>query len=101
MPALGPSRVIHPSSACACKKREQDGLAGYYLRAAAVAAIWIDCAGHIGGADVAMVDEHPSRIIYCCLRGDQFRVSYHLYEWKQSVQASPEAIARKLEEWPA
>lgn len=80
------------------KKRDHDDLAEYFLRAAGVAAIWIDDAGHIGAADVATVDEHPNRIIYCCLRGDHFRLSYHLYEWKQSVQASPEAIARKLEE---
>lgn len=79
------------------KTRNED-LAGYYLRAAGVAAIWIDEAGHIGAADVASIDEQPGRIIYCCLRGDHFRLSYHLYEWKQSVQASPEAIARKLEE---
>lgn len=80
------------------RKRDQDDLAEYFLRAAGIAAIWIDEAGHIGAADVATVDEHPGRIAYCCLRGDHFRLSYHLYEWKQSVQASPEAIARKLEE---
>lgn len=73
-------------------------LADYYLRAAGVAAIWIDGDGHIGASDVATVDDQPGRIVYCCLRGDHFRLSYHLYEWKQSVQASPEAIARKLEE---
>lgn len=80
------------------KQRDLDGLAGYYLRAAGVAAIWIDGDGHIGASDVATVDDQPGRIVYCCLRGDHFRLSYHLYEWKQSVQASPEAIARKLEE---
>lgn len=76
-------------------------LADYYLRAAGVAAIWIDDGGHIGAADVATIDDQPGRIIYCCLRGDHFRLSYHLYEWKQSVQASPAAIARKLEEMAA
>ncbi|WP_426424884.1 hypothetical protein [Bradyrhizobium genosp. A] len=79
--------------------RKQDDLADYYLRASGVAAIWIDEEGHIGAADVATVDEHPSRISYCCLRGDHFRLSYHLYEWKQS--ASPEVLARKLDEMAA
>jgi hypothetical protein len=83
------------------KQRDLDDLAGYYLRAAGVAAIWIDEDGHIGAADVATIDDQPGRIIYCCLRGDHFRLSYHLYDWKQSVQASPEAIARKLEEMAA
>ncbi|KJC47321.1 hypothetical protein UB31_18885 [Bradyrhizobium sp. LTSP849] len=82
-------------------KRDQHDLAEYFLRAAGVAAIWIDDGGHIGAADVASIDEQPGRIVYCCLRGDHFRLSYHLYEWKQSVQASREAIARKLEEMAA
>lgn len=76
-------------------------LADYYLRAAGVATIWIDEEGHIGATDVATVDDQPGRIIYCCIRGDHFRLSYHLYDWKQSVQASPESIARKLEEMAA
>lgn len=83
------------------KTRNRDDLAEYYLRAAGVAAIWIDEAGHIGAADVATVEDQPGRILYCCLRGEHFRLSYHLYEWKQAVQASPEAIARKLEEMAA
>ena len=80
---------------------DQDELADYYLRAAGVAAIWIDGDGHIGATDVATVDDQPGRIVYCCLRGDHFHLSYHLYEWKQAIQASPEAIARKLEEMAA
>lgn len=75
----------------------QRDLADYYLRAAGVAAIWIDDEGHIGAADVASVKDDPGRIVYCCLRGDHFRLSYHLYDWKQSVQA----IGRKLEEMAA
>ena len=83
------------------RKHDQDELAGYYLRAAGVAAIWIDGDGHIGATDVATIDDQPGRIIYCCLRGDHFRLSYHLYDWKRSIQASPEAIGRKLEEMAA
>ncbi|WP_426413315.1 hypothetical protein [Bradyrhizobium ganzhouense] len=79
-------------------RSNQHDLADYYLRAAGIAAIWIDEGGHIGAADVATVDDQRGRIIYCCLCGDHFRLSYHLYDWKQSVQVSPEAIARKLEE---
>jgi len=78
------------------RTRNED-LAGYYLCAAGVAAIWIDDEGHIGAADVASVKDDPGRIVYCCLRGDHFRLSYHLYDWKQSVQA----IGRKLEEMAA
>jgi hypothetical protein len=51
----------------------------------------------IDTADVASVKDDPGRIVYCCLRGDHFRLSYHLYDWKQSVQA----IGRKLEEMAA
>jgi len=78
------------------RTRNED-LADYYLRVAGVAAIWIDDEGHIGAADVASVKDDPGRIVYCCLRGDHFRLSYHLYDWKQSVQA----IGRKLEEMAA
>lgn len=82
------------------KTRNLD-LTDYYLRAAGIAAIWIDAAGHIGAQDVAKVEHDPRRIVYCCARGEHFRLSFHLYEWKLAVQASPEAIARKLEEMAA
>jgi hypothetical protein len=44
-------------------RSNHDDLAGCFLRAAGVAAIWIDEGGHIGAADVATIDDQPGRII--------------------------------------
>jgi hypothetical protein len=73
-------------------------LAEYYLRAAGVAAVWIDAAGHVGAQDVASIEILPDRIVYCCVRGVHFPLAYWLYEWKQAIQVDPPAIAAKLEE---
>jgi hypothetical protein len=38
-------------------KPARDGLlAGYYLRAAGVAAVWIDAVGHVAAQDVASIE---------------------------------------------
>jgi hypothetical protein len=73
-------------------------LAEYYLRAAGVAAVWIDADGHVGAQDVASIEIHPPRIVYCCLRGFHFTLAYRLYEWKKAIEADPPAIAVKREE---
>jgi hypothetical protein len=73
-------------------------LAEYYLRAAGVAAVWIDADGHVGAQDVASVEIDPDRTVYCCERGVHFTLAYRLYEWKKGVDADASAIAAKLEE---
>jgi hypothetical protein len=40
----------------------------------------------------------PTRIVYCCSRGDHFVLAYRLYEWKKAVVVDPPAIAAKLED---
>jgi hypothetical protein len=80
------------------KPTRNELLAEYYLRAAGVAAVWIDAAGHVGAQDVASIENDPDRIVYCCERGSHFVLAYRLYEWKKAVQADPPAIAAKLEE---
>jgi hypothetical protein len=71
-------------------------LAEYYLRAAGVAAVWIDATGHVGDQDVASIEIEQDRIVYCCER--HFVLAYRLYQWKKAVAAEPSAIAAKLEE---
>jgi hypothetical protein len=73
-------------------------LAEYYLRAAGVAAVWIDATGHVGAQDVASIENDPDRIVYCCERGSHFVLAYRLYEWKKAVDVEPAAIAAKLED---
>jgi hypothetical protein len=73
-------------------------LAEYYLRAAGVAAVWIDASGHVGAQDVASIENEPDRIVYCCERGHHFMLAYRLYEWKKAVEADQVAIGAKLEE---
>jgi hypothetical protein len=80
------------------KPTRNELLAEYYLRAAGVAAVWIDANGHVGAQDVASVENEPGRIVYCCERGVHFTLAYRLYEWKKSVIADQPAIAAKLEE---
>lgn len=71
------------------KARHDDDLADNYLRAGGVAAIWID-GGRAHRRGGRCDRRRPAgRIVYCCIRGDHFRLSYHLYDWKHSVQASP------------
>jgi hypothetical protein len=80
------------------KPTRNELVAEYYLRAAGVAAVWIDAEGHVGAQDVASVENEPGRVIYCCERGSHFVLAYRLYEWKKSVIVDPPVIAAKLEE---
>jgi hypothetical protein len=80
------------------KPTRNELLAEYYLRAAGVAAVWIDADGHVGAQDVASIENEPGRIVYCCERGVHFTLAYRLYEWKKAVIADQPAIAAKLEE---
>jgi hypothetical protein len=80
------------------KPTRNEQLAEYYLRAAGVAAVWIDAEGHVGAQDVASAEIDPDRIVYCCERGVHFTLAYRLYEWKKGLDADPPAIAAKLEE---
>jgi hypothetical protein len=80
------------------KPTRNELLAEYYLRAAGVAAVWIDAAGHVGAQDVASVGIKPDRLVYCCARGMHFTLVYRVYEWKRSVEADRTAIAAKLED---
>jgi hypothetical protein len=61
-------------------------LAENYLRAAGVAAVWIDADGHVGAQDVASIENEPGRIVYCCERGVHF-IGLSLCEWKKGVIA--------------
>ncbi|MDR3401933.1 MAG: hypothetical protein P4L99_05475 [Chthoniobacter sp.] len=82
------------------RARNQD-LAGYYLRAAGVAAVWIDADGCIGAQDVApLALDEPQRIAYCCDRRAHFILAYRLQMWLQDQPATPSqaSIAAKLEE---
>lgn len=81
------------------KKRDQDDLAEYFLRAAGVAAIWVDEDGFVGAHGAATVEEHPGRITYCCLRGKHFMLAYQVHEWKahQAERPPQHVVARKLE----
>ena len=80
------------------KPTRNELLAEYYLRAAGVAAVWIDGEGHVGAQDVASIENEPGRVVYCCERGSHFVLAYRLYEWKKAVVVDPTAIAAKLEE---
>lgn len=80
------------------RTRNQD-LADYYLKAAGVAAIWVDQDGFVGAHGAATIEEYPSRITYCCLRGKHFILAYQVHEWKshQAERPSQHVTARKLE----
>lgn len=80
------------------KSARNEILAEYYLRAAGVAAVWIDPDGHVGAQDVVSIDIQPGRIVYCCERGCHFILAYRLYEWKKAIEADAPATAAKLEE---
>jgi hypothetical protein len=80
------------------KPTRNEILAEYYLRAAGVAAVWIDAGGHVGAQDVASIENEPGRVIYCCKRGVHFTLAYRLYEWKKAAIVDQSAIAAKLEE---
>lgn len=80
------------------RTRTQD-LADYYLKAAGVAAIWIDADGFIGAHGAATIEGEPGCITYCCLRGKHFALAYQVHEWKTQQTERPvaEVTARKLE----
>jgi hypothetical protein len=80
------------------KATRNELLAEYYLRAAGVAAVWIDATGRVGAQDVASIEIDPDCIVYCCERGSDFVLAYRLYEWKKAVDVDPPAIAAKLED---
>jgi hypothetical protein len=82
------------------KPTRNEILAEYYLKAAGVAAIWIDPDGH-GAQDVARLHLEPGRVAYCCARGAHFVLAYRLRMWMQeqlTVSPLPAAIGTKLEE---
>jgi hypothetical protein len=60
--------------------------------------VWIDATGHVGAQDVAVIENEPDRIVYCCERGHQFILAYRLYEWKKGIEAHQAAIATELEQ---
>jgi hypothetical protein len=80
------------------KPTRNEILAEYYLRAAGIAAVWIDADGHVGAQDVASIENEPGRVVYCCERGVHFTLAYRLYEWKKAVIVDQPAIAAKLKE---
>jgi hypothetical protein len=69
------------------KPTRNELIAEYYLRAAGVAAVWIDKTGHVGAQEVASIEIDPDRIVYCCERGSHFVLAYRLYEWKKAVMS--------------
>jgi hypothetical protein len=75
-------------------------LAEYYLRAAGVAAVWIDATCHVGAQDVASIEIEPRRAVFCCPRGAQYVLAYRLQLWMQEQAERPDqaAIAIRLEE---
>ncbi|WP_027553554.1 hypothetical protein [Bradyrhizobium sp. Cp5.3] len=77
-------------------------LTEHYLKAAAVAAVWIDRDGLIGSQDAARFHLEEGRVAYCCPRGANFILAYRLQLWKQDHThvAPPDqaAIAARLEE---
>jgi hypothetical protein len=79
--------------------RQDDLLAEYYLRAAGVAAVWIDADGDMGAQDTATVMMPTGRIAYCCVHGTHFVLAYRLFMWRQDQgQASAAAMAAALRE---
>jgi hypothetical protein len=75
-------------------------LAEYYLKAAGIAAVWIDTDGHVGAADVVRLDPEPGQLAYCCARGAHFVLAYRLCLWRQEQGFFPDqaAVAAKLEQ---
>lgn len=75
-------------------------LAKCYLRAAGVAAVWIDADGHVGAQDVAKLETEAGHTVYCCARGAHFVLAYRLQLWMAEQPERPDqaAVAAKLEE---
>jgi hypothetical protein len=82
------------------KPTRNELLANYYLRAAGVAAVWIDAEGNVGAQDVAKVDVGAGLTVYCYPRGAQFVLAYRLQLWMAAQPERPDqpAVAAKLEE---
>ncbi|WP_315705028.1 MULTISPECIES: hypothetical protein [unclassified Bradyrhizobium] len=78
-------------------------LADYFLRAAGIAAVWIDPDSHVGSADVARVDHELGQIVYCCGRGQHYVLAYRLWIWRQETNftADQAATAAALEQLAA
>ncbi|TQF28861.1 hypothetical protein [Bradyrhizobium sp. UNPA324] len=80
-----------------------DLLAEYYLKAAGVAAVWIDRDGLIGSEDAARLQLEDGRVAYCCPRGANFVLAYRLQLWKQDHDhvgpPSQAAMAERLEQF--
>jgi hypothetical protein len=74
-------------------------LAGRYLRAAAVAAVWIDADGHVGAQDVAKFEAEAGHTVYCCSRGAlPARLSAPIVMQDLPERPDQAAVAAKLEE---
>jgi len=58
------------------KSFQNELLAKRYLRAAGVAAVWIDADGHVGAQDVAKIEVEAGHTVYCCARGAHFVLFY-------------------------
>jgi len=80
------------------KPTRNELLAEYYLRAAGVAAVWIDATGHVGAQDVASIENEPGRTVYCCERGVHFILAYRLFEWKKAGEVDLAAVIAKLDD---
>jgi hypothetical protein len=74
-------------------------LAKRYLRAAGVAAVWIDADGHVGAQDVAKLEAEAGHTV-CCPRGAHFVLAYRLQLW-MAERPDQAAVAAKLEELAA
>lgn len=81
------------------KQRDLDDLADYYLKAAGVAAIWIDADGFVGAHGAATIEGEPGCTVYCCERGKHFVLAYQVHEWKQAQGCipPPDVTAQRLE----
>jgi hypothetical protein len=78
-------------------------LAKHYLRAAGVAAVWIDADGHVGAQDIAKLEAEAGHTVYCCARGAHFVLAYRLQLWMAEQPERPDqaVVAAKLEELAA
>jgi hypothetical protein len=82
------------------KSTRNELLVRRYLRAAGVAAVWVDADGHVGAQEVAKIDVEAGDKVYCCPRGAHFVLAYRLQLWMGEQPERPDqaALATKLEE---
>lgn len=90
------ANMLRLTAGMGASRNEQ--LAEYFLRAAGIAAVWIDEEGHIGAQDVAPLTVDDGRAAFCCPRGSHFVLAYRLCEWKKGTDADRFKLALKLEE---